>query len=86
MLRNKMAADKLGFEIYALTTIPERADVAALDLNHDFNLEAIEKDAEKTSSRTRATTFPRPHAPRSQDDETRHEFNDAEDDDDRVGT
>ena len=27
MLKNKMAAAKLGFEIYALTTIPERADV-----------------------------------------------------------
>ena len=25
MLQNKMAAAKLGFEIYALTTIPERA-------------------------------------------------------------
>ena len=59
---------------------------SALGSNLDFNLEAIGKDAEKTSSRTRATTFPRPHAPRSQDDETRHEFNDAEDDDDRVGT
>ena len=28
MVENKMAAAKLGFEIYALTTIPERADVA----------------------------------------------------------
>ena len=27
MLKNKMAATKLGFEIYALTTVPERADV-----------------------------------------------------------
>ena len=27
MVENKMAAAKLGFEIYALTTIPERADV-----------------------------------------------------------
>ena len=27
MLQNKMATPKLGFEIYALTTIPERADV-----------------------------------------------------------
>ena len=27
MLQNKMAAAKLGFEIYVLTTIPERADV-----------------------------------------------------------
>ena len=27
MLQNKMEAAKLGFEIYALTTIPERADV-----------------------------------------------------------
>ena len=27
MVENKMAVAKLGFEIYALTTIPERADV-----------------------------------------------------------
>ena len=27
MVENKMAAAKLGFEIYALPTIPERADV-----------------------------------------------------------
>ena len=27
MVENKIAAAKLGFEIYALTTIPERADV-----------------------------------------------------------
>ena len=27
MLKNKMAAAKLGFEIYALATIPERDDV-----------------------------------------------------------
>ena len=27
MLQNKMAKAKLGLEIYALTTIPERADV-----------------------------------------------------------
>ena len=27
MVENKMAAAKLGFEIYAFTTIPERADV-----------------------------------------------------------
>ena len=27
MLKNKMVAAKLGFEIYALTTIPERANV-----------------------------------------------------------
>ena len=27
MLQNKMATSKLGFDIYALTTIPERADV-----------------------------------------------------------
>ena len=29
MLENKMATAKLGFEIYALKTIPERADVGA---------------------------------------------------------
>ena len=27
MVENKIAAAKLGFEIYAFTTIPERADV-----------------------------------------------------------
>ena len=42
-----MAAAKLGFEIYALTTIPERADVRADDSSIDRRHRAVRVDKAK---------------------------------------